>query len=91
VGGEILFTIGAMLGAAALLHLMFRSWRVSTRPYALPTLTCSIAAGLWAGYGMPLYSYCSFFLVGFLLGAVVFGLHAAAIRSLAESAEGRRS
>ena len=32
VGGEILFIIGAMLGAAALLHLMYRSWRVSTRP-----------------------------------------------------------
>ena len=91
VGGEILFTIGAILGAAALLHLIYRSSRVSTRPYALPTLICSIAVGLWAGYGMPPYSYCSFFLLGFLLGAVVFYLHAAAIKSLVEKAKRRRS
>ncbi len=84
MGGEILFTIGAMLGGAALLHLMHRSWRASTRPYALPTLACSIGAGLWFGYGTPLHNYCAFFLVGFLLGAIVFCLHAAAIKALIE-------
>ena len=37
---------------------------------------------LWSGYGTPLDSYYIFFLVGFLLGAVIFGLHAALTKTL---------
>ena len=82
MGGEALFTIAAALGAAAFLYLVYRCWQASTRPYALPTLVFSVGAGLWSGYGTPLHSYYIFFLVGFLLGAVIFGLHAAIIKTL---------
>lgn len=84
MGGEFLFTIGAALGGAMFLYLMYRSWRASTRPYALPTLAFSIGGGLWFAYGTPLHNYHLFFLVGFLLGAAIFCLHASAIKALVE-------
>jgi hypothetical protein len=33
---------------------------------------------------MPLHSYHIYFLIGFLIGAVIFGLHGSAIKALVE-------
>lgn len=84
MGGEFLFTIGAALGGVMFLYLLYRSWRASSRPYALPTLALSIGVGVWFSYGTPLRDYHVFFLVGFLVGAAVFSLHASAIKVLVE-------
>lgn len=82
MGGENLFIIAAMLGGAVLLYLAYRSLQSSTRAYALPTLVFSIGVGIWSAYDMPPHSYHIYFFVGFLLGAVVFHLHARAIKAL---------
>ncbi|WP_157609094.1 hypothetical protein [Variovorax sp. Root411] len=82
MGGENLFTIAAVLGGAMFLYLAFRSVQSFTRAYALPTLAFSIGVGVWSAYDMPRHSYHIYFFVGFLLGSIVFHLHAAAIKSL---------
>lgn len=82
MGGEALFVIGAGLGGVMLLYLVYQSWQASARAYALPTLPLSIAAGLWSAHGMPFHSF--HYLIGFLIGAVIFCLHARAIKLLLE-------
>lgn len=82
MGGENLFIIAALLGGAMLVYLAYRSLRSSTRAYALPTLIFSIGVGIWSAHDMPFHSYHIYFFVGFLLGAVVFNLHARAIKAL---------
>lgn len=84
MGGEAILIVAAVLGGAMLLYLLYRSWQASTRAYALPTLVFSAGTGLWSAYGMPLHSYHIYFLIGFLIGAVVFCLHGRAIKALTE-------
>lgn len=82
MGGENLFIIAALLGAAMFVYLAYRSLQSSTRVYALPTLVFSIGVGTWLAYDMPFHDYYVYFFVGFLMGAVVFDLHARAIKTL---------
>ncbi|WPH20808.1 hypothetical protein [Variovorax paradoxus] len=82
MGGENLFIIAALLGAAMFVYLAYRSLQSSTRAYALPTLAFSVGVGIWFAYDMPPHGYHIYFLVGFLLGAAAFHLHARAIKAL---------
>lgn len=82
MGGEKLFIIAALLGGAMFVYLAYRSLQSSMRAYALPTLAFSVGAGIWSAYDMPLHRYHVYFFVGFLMGAVVFDLHARAIKAL---------
>lgn len=82
MGAEYLVFATAALGGAALVWLLYLSYKTSTRAYAIPTLLFSCAAGGWSALGKPTAHLHLHFAIGFLLGVVMFGLHAAAIKKL---------
>lgn len=83
MGPEIIYPIAIALGLFLFGLLAFRSLSAHTRPYALPTLLAAIVFALIlnAEGHKPGY-YWSYLIVWFCLGAVVFGVHAHAIRWL---------
>lgn len=82
MGAEYLVMSAAALGGAALIWLIYLSFKVSTRPYAFPTLCFSCASGVWSAMGNSTAYLHLHFAIGFLLGGVLFGLHAVAIKKL---------
>lgn len=82
MGAEYLVIAAAAIGGGALLLLLYLSYKPATRPYALPTLLFSCAVGVWSAVGKPTANLHLHFAIGFLIGAVLFGLHAAIIRKL---------
>ena len=82
MGAEYLVIALAFLGAGALLLLLYLTYKPAVRPYALPTLLFSCAAGGWFALGKSVANLHWNFAIGFLLGAVLFGLHAAVIKKL---------
>jgi uncharacterized membrane protein len=82
MGAEYLVFAAAALGGVALTWLLYLSYKASTRPYAIPTLLFSCLAGVWSALGKPTNHFHLHFAIGFLLGVVLFGLHAAVIKKL---------
>ena len=83
MGAEYLVIASAILGAFASLALVFLSFQKATRPYAFPTLIFSCAIGVWSTLGKST-NFHLHFAIGFLIGAIVLGLHAKAIKTLVE-------
>lgn len=82
MGAEYLVFSAAALGGAALIWLLYLSYKAGTRPYAVPTLVFSCAAGVWSALGNSTTHLYLHFAIGFLVGFALFGLHAAAIKML---------
>jgi len=85
MGGEVLVPIAWFCGAVTLVWLIVRSIQPQSRPYALPTLVASAitAEVLIRQFPNPDYPVGTA-LALFFFGALAFGIHAHAIRWLAQ-------
>ena len=81
MGSELIFPIAMVVAAVLFALLCYLVSRVTSRPFALPTL---LAALVWAWHGVePSGStgrYLGSFCLEFATGATLFGLHGLAIR-----------
>jgi hypothetical protein len=85
--GGIFEIVGAILGLCLLVALVVELRVFSLRPFVLPTI---VASSLWASFwcwyiaaaGQTVSSLALMFLFFFGTGAVLFGLHAQAIKWL---------
>ena len=84
MGSEVIFPIGLGLGGVLFAWLIFRSFYARSRPYSLPTLLAAITfAFALSDHGKrDYYWYWYSFVDWFCLGAIIFGLHAHAIKWL---------
>ena len=79
--GPMLGQLGAVVGAILLLFLAYRSALARARPFALPTLLASLIAAACCT-AMSYQGGIAAFLFFFAPAAIVFGLHAHAIKWL---------
>jgi hypothetical protein len=83
MGPEVLIVPLSIVGALLCGLLGYRSLVPASRPFALPTF---VAALLWAYYGAVEFrkpdDFWTYFFLSFVGGAVLFGLHAHAIKWL---------
>ncbi len=84
MGGEVLVIAAAALGLLLFALLAWCSLLRAARPYALPTLLFSIVAGVYGAWGKSTANVPFGFLIGFLVGAILFGAQAHAIKWLHE-------
>ena len=85
MGSEIIFPAAAILGIGLFAFLAFRSFSKIARPYAAPTLLAAIAfAFVLNDRAQPPHNDWVYWLDWFCLGAIVFGIHAHAIRWLVQ-------
>ena len=85
--GGFFEVVGALVGFCLLALLLFRSVDAATRPFALSTLVASILwATFWSWYIAKAHpsvaSIATAYFFFFGVGAVLFGLHAHAIKWL---------
>lgn len=84
MGSEIIFPIGIGLGVALFVWLFASSFFRRFRPYSIPTLLYALVfALLFTSDNKPGY-YWYYFVDWFCLGAILFGVHAHAIRWLVQ-------
>ena len=82
MGAEYLIIATAAIGGIAFFRLIYLICMEESRPFALPTLLLSCAVGGWFAFDKPRDNLHLHFAIGFLLGSILFGLHAVAIKIL---------